>query len=119
MRKVNATFYTTFYVNAHDEEYQEFQRDFISWFGHGTGITFPKYSILGYDTGAFFLLPSSGEPVGRGARFNGDRQHQGIQSNFYFRPAYDNREISTVISSILRPLSPPMVAPSASNPCLV
>lgn len=93
MRKVNATFYTTFYVNAHDEEYQEFQRDFISWFGHGTGITFPKYSILGYDTGAFFLLPSDEEPVGRGARFNGDRQHQGIQSNFYFRPAYDNRDL--------------------------
>lgn len=90
MKKINATFYTTFFVNVYDSSYQLFQKEFISWFGHGTGVTFPKYSILGYDTGAFFLMPSKGDPVGHDANFLGGRQHQGVQSNFYFRSAPDN-----------------------------
>lgn len=93
MKKVNATFYTTFFINTNGKEYQNFQNDFIAWFGHGTGLTFPRYSVLGYDTGAFFIMPSVGESVGKGARFIGDREYQGIQSNFHFRPAYDNRDL--------------------------
>lgn len=93
MKKVNATFYTTFFINTNGREYQHFQSEFIAWYGHGTGLTFPRYSVLGYDTGAFFIMPSVGESVGKGARFIGDREYQGIQSNFHFRPAYDNRDL--------------------------
>lgn len=55
MSLTESTFFTTFYVYSRDEDYRRFSTDFMRWFGHGTGNTFPRYSALGYDTGSYFL----------------------------------------------------------------
>lgn len=55
MYLTESTFFTTFYIYSRDEDYRRFASDFMRWFGHGTGNTFPRYSALGYDTGSYFL----------------------------------------------------------------
>lgn len=79
MTKVNATFYTPFYVNTKTSAYKTFQRDFVTWFSHSIGNTYPKYSVLGYDTGKYFLFKKPEGPN----RF-GKAEEQGLQSHFDF-----------------------------------
>lgn len=77
MAKVNATFYTPFYANTKTPGYRAFQREFVSWFSHGIGNTYPKYSVLGYDTGRYFLFKDPEE-------LYGEPQKAGLQSQFDF-----------------------------------
>lgn len=78
LAKVNATFYTPFYADTKGSGYKGFQKDFVLWFSHSIGNTYPKYSVLGYDTGRYFL---SKRPRGT----YGEAERQGVQSQFDFR----------------------------------
>lgn len=69
-----AAFFTTFYVHRGDRSYRQFSSDYMRWYGHSTGNTFPQYSALGYDTGRFFLEHAAG-----GA---GREPYRGVQSLF-------------------------------------
>lgn len=80
-RKTEATFYTTFYVDPTSSAYKEFQRDFLYWYGHGVGSTYPKYSILGYDTANYFFTEM--EKISM-------KERRGIQSSFLFSPSPSN-----------------------------
>lgn len=55
MNGAEASFYTTFHVDPDSSEYKAFESDFRKWYGHGLGSTFPRYGLLGYDTGKYFL----------------------------------------------------------------
>ena len=70
MYRAEATFFTTFFIYARDRAYQRFSADYMKWFGHGTGNTFPRYSALGYDTGSYFL----------GKNEAPDKAYKGVQS---------------------------------------
>lgn len=80
--QAEATFYSSFHVNTTDDTYKTFQREFVTWFGHGLGNTYPKYSILGYDTGRYILFT---KPRDIGEHF-GESHYSGVQSRFYFAP---------------------------------
>lgn len=72
MYQSEATFFTTFYIYHRDRSYQSFASDYMKWYGHGTGNTFPRYSALGYDTGSYFLKNPSGAAG----------PHRGVQTLF-------------------------------------
>lgn len=73
-----AVFYTTFFVDAESNTYRTFETQFSKWFNHGLGNTYPRYSLLGYDTASYFLglLPSKGDPT--------RNSWNGLQSKFEF-----------------------------------
>lgn len=77
LSKVNAAFYTPFYANTKASAYKTFQREFVTWFSHSIGNTYPKYSVLGYDTGRYFLFK-------RPEDAHGTAQETGLQSQFDF-----------------------------------
>ena len=70
MYRAEAAFFTTFFIYPRDNAYQRFSADYMKWFGHGTGNTFPRYSALGYDTGSYFLRNDKGS----------DSAYKGVQS---------------------------------------
>lgn len=70
MYRAEATFFTTFFIYPRDHAYQRFSADYMKWFGHGTGNTFPRYSALGYDTGSYFLRKNE----------SSDTAYKGVQS---------------------------------------
>ena len=70
MYRAEATFFTTFFIYPRDHAYQRFSADYMKWFGHGTGNTFPRYSALGYDTGSYFLRKNEAS----------DTAYKGVQS---------------------------------------
>ena len=74
MYRAEATFFTTFFIYPRDRAYQRFSADYMKWFGHGTGNTFPRYSALGYDTGSYFLRKNEAS----------DTAYKGVQSLFDF-----------------------------------
>ncbi len=77
LKKVEGTFYTTFFAEPESATYKEFESAFKGWYGHGLGTTYPRYSLLGYDTGRYFLNlvgNNAGQP----------KVWRGIQSKFEF-----------------------------------
>lgn len=78
MRGAEASFYTTFHADPLSNDYEAFEKEFRGWYGHGLGSTFPRYGILGYDTGKYFLTLVSQKGSTAGAS-------RGIQSEFKFR----------------------------------
>lgn len=75
---IGATFYTTFFSDPASLQYKSFEKDFLFWYGHGLGTSYPRYTILGYDTGSYFL------------RKNTNEYFDGIQSRFQFQPETSN-----------------------------
>ncbi len=48
-------FYGSFYANNLSTVVAQFQRSFHGWFGKAMMNTYPKYALLGFDTGYYFL----------------------------------------------------------------
>ncbi len=48
-------FYGSFYANNLSTAMADFQRSFHNWYGKTMMNTYPKYAILGFDTGYYFL----------------------------------------------------------------
>lgn len=81
--KYDTYIFSSFYVNNNDPQTHQFMEKFRNWYGKNLINTYPKYGILGYDTGLYFIT----------ALFKGDGHLQGnipnneiptIQSVFYF-----------------------------------
>lgn len=79
LKSSNAVFYTTFFAEPDSRAYSAFEREFKKWYKHGIGTTFPRYSILGYDTGRYFL-----EMVIRDDDKVNNQVWRGVQSKFEF-----------------------------------
>ena len=85
LHRTESTFYTTFFTDPGSPDYKAFQSDYISWYGVSIGNTYPRYSILGYDTAGYFLDPASSGNIYKEGRYDG--VYDGIQSRFSFRPS--------------------------------
>ena len=59
MYEVDTHIYATFYSHYSLPRVAEFQEDFIRWYNRSIQNIYPRYGMLGYDTGYFFLLAGS------------------------------------------------------------
>ena len=59
MYEVDTYIYATFYSHYSLPRVAEFQEDFIRWYNRSIQNIYPRYGMLGYDTGYFFLLAGS------------------------------------------------------------
>ncbi|KAA6331751.1 hypothetical protein EZS27_019670 [termite gut metagenome] len=48
-------FYSSFYTNNLMPDADKFTKDYRKWYSKETLITYPRYGMLGYDTGLYFL----------------------------------------------------------------
>jgi hypothetical protein len=59
MYEVETYFYATFYSHYSMPEVTRFQEEYIKRFNCSIQNIYPRYGMLGYDTGLFFLLAAS------------------------------------------------------------
>ena len=80
---LNATFYTLFYVDPTSQNIKDFYSTFYKWYTRVIDNNFPKYGMLGYDMGMYFirLIHTYGSPFY--SHIN-DLKYKGIQTDFYF-----------------------------------
>lgn len=88
IQKVSGSFYTTFIVDTSRADYKRFEEEYKGWYGHSIGHTFPRYSILGYDTGKYFL-----KLLGNSA--SGKLSWNGVQSKFEFEASPETQKIKS------------------------
>jgi len=81
--RLNTTFFAHFYSNPTSPDVKAFYTNFYRWYSRLLGDTYPKYGMLGYDTGMFFisLIHTYGSEFS--ARVN-DLRYTGIQTDFRF-----------------------------------
>ena len=81
--RLNTTFYTVFYSDLTSPDVKSFYSSFYRWYARTLENNFPKYGILGYDTGMYFirLIHTYGSPFD--SHIN-DLQYKGVQTDFYF-----------------------------------
>lgn len=80
---LNTYIYTNFYANNLSKEVDDFYTRYKNWFSKSLINIFPKYGILGFDTGMFFL----GAIHRYGDRFENkldEIHYKGIQTEFDF-----------------------------------
>lgn len=63
--ELDTYFYTPFYTNSLMNSSKNFNAKFLKWYGREMEERFPKYGLLGFDTGFYFLkgLSSFGEKI--------------------------------------------------------
>ncbi len=57
--ELDTYFYSTFYTNNLLPGPRDFQKKFVTVYGHALAQTYPKFGMLGFDTGYFFLKGKS------------------------------------------------------------
>ncbi|GHU68236.1 hypothetical protein FACS189413_04640 [Bacteroidia bacterium] len=72
--RFNALFYSVFYTDPLSPKVKTFRNNYHKWFSKELINTFPKYGLLGYDTGMYFLLTLA----------NKKTAFSGLQTDFYF-----------------------------------
>lgn len=81
--KLRASFYSVFFANPTSPEVKSFYYNFNKWYSRDLINTFPKFGILGYDTGMFFIKGLHEY----GTAFNTNIhkiKYKGIQTDFKF-----------------------------------
>jgi LysM repeat protein len=81
--KLYLHFYSLFYVDPTVREMKDFQYQFSRWYSRGLIETYPKFGVLGYDTGMFFIKGLNEY----GAAFEANIKkvkYKGIQTDFQF-----------------------------------
>jgi hypothetical protein len=82
--RLNTSFFSVFYADVTSPEIKGFYDTFYKWYGRNISNNFPKFGILGYDTGMYFLqaIDSYGTSFYNG--INNLRYNKGLQTDFYF-----------------------------------
>jgi LysM repeat protein len=80
---LNATFYSIFYADPTSSKFKSFYNNYQRWFSKEMINTYPKYGLLGYDTGMFFIQLLHKYGVSYDANIN-KLNYSGIQTDFYF-----------------------------------
>ncbi len=86
LRKLDTHFYSSFFVEPNQNSAKLFSQRFKTQYGRNLMSVYPKFGLLGYDTGNYFLNIVKGY----GASFEthlGKYQSDGIQSALSFRRA--------------------------------
>jgi len=55
LHKYNTHIYSSFYLNESDNAVKNVMEDYKSWYNKTIALSFPKFALLGYDTGLFFI----------------------------------------------------------------
>ena len=53
--RFNATFFSNYYVNPASAKFKSFYNNYIRWYSKDLINAYPKYGLLGYDSGMFFI----------------------------------------------------------------
>ena len=85
---LNTTIYTNFYIKQNTPEARNFYRRFFKWYSRPTSNSYPKYSVLGYDTGMFFIQIINKFGASFETNINNFR-YEGIQTNFHYQRIND------------------------------
>jgi len=81
--RFNATFFSVFYVNISSPKFKSFYSNYIRWYSKELINVYPKFGLLGYDTGMFFIqaLNNFGNALGSNIH---TFKYPGIQIDFNF-----------------------------------
>ena len=81
--KLHTTFYTLFYSDPTSQDTKSFYSTFYKWFSRVLDNNYPKYGMLGYDTGMYFtrLIHTYGSSFN--SHIN-DIKYKGVQTDFNF-----------------------------------
>ncbi|MDR2682733.1 MAG: LysM peptidoglycan-binding domain-containing protein [Dysgonamonadaceae bacterium] len=81
--RFNATFFSVYYADTSSAGFKTFYNQFIRWYSKDLINTYPKYGLLGYDMGMFFIPALS--RYGSTLSANIDQlSYSGIQMDFNF-----------------------------------
>lgn len=80
---LNVCFYSVFYANPTSASVKDFYKKFNRWYSRELINWFPKFGILAYDTGMYFLQLLNKYGTSYDANIN-KLSYQGIQTDFYF-----------------------------------
>jgi hypothetical protein len=80
---LNTSFYTVFYANPTDPKVRTFYNSYYQWYSRTPINTFPKYGILGYDTGMYFIQMIHQYGTSFSSHIN-QLKYEGIQTDFHF-----------------------------------
>jgi len=81
--RLNTTFYSVFYSDPTSPEVKAFYSTFYKWYTRVLEEKFPKYGILGYDTGMYFIQLINKYGSSFDSHVN-DLRYTGIQTDFNF-----------------------------------
>ena len=99
MYEVETYFYATFYSHYSIPEITKFQEEYIKRYNCSIQNIYPRYGMLGYDTGYFFLLATSiyGEELSE--KIN-ELKYTPIQTGFLFERLKNGAMINKKINFI-------------------
>ena len=81
--RLNTTFYTVFYADPISSDVKEFYSMFYKYYSRVLESTFPKYGMLGYDTGMYFIRLINMYGSKFDSKVN-DLRYKGVQTDFHF-----------------------------------
>ena len=81
--QLHTSFFSVFYANLSLPEVKDFYNTFYKWYGRSILNNFPKFGILGYDTGMYFIQAIHEYGTTFKTEMNG-LKYKGIQTDFYF-----------------------------------
>jgi LysM repeat protein len=81
--RLNVIFYSTFYADPTAPAVKAFEGKFRQWYSRNLINRFPKYGMLGYDTGMFFIQLLHQYGTSYDTHIN-QLKYEGVQTGFYF-----------------------------------
>ena len=72
--QIDTYIYSRFYENTNNSDTQDFERKYHKWYGEYMIYAAPKFGLLGYDTGYYFL-----EMFAENKDFNFNPKYAGLQ----------------------------------------
>ncbi|MDR0732669.1 MAG: LysM peptidoglycan-binding domain-containing protein [Dysgonamonadaceae bacterium] len=85
---LNTSFFSVFYANMNDQEVKNFYSTFFKWYGRTISDNFPKFGILGYDTGMYFIQTVHTYGTNFETKINSIK-YKGLQTDFHFERIND------------------------------
>jgi len=81
--RLNASFYSIFYADPTSSAVKSFHNKYNRWYSRELINRFPKYGMLGYDTGMFFIQLLNQYGTSYSANIN-NLKYKGVQTDFHF-----------------------------------
>lgn len=86
---LNVAFYSVFYTDPISQKVKSFYKNYQHWYSKNLINNYPKYGILGYDTGMFFIQLLNRYSDSLAENIN-KSDYSGTQTNFYFERLNNN-----------------------------
>ncbi|MDR0427766.1 MAG: LysM peptidoglycan-binding domain-containing protein [Dysgonamonadaceae bacterium] len=83
---LNTAFFSVYYANPTSPKVKAFYGRYARWYGRELISIYPKYGLLGYDTGMFFIQLLNRYGTAYAAHVN-EMNYSGIQTDFHFERA--------------------------------